>query len=161
MVTVLEVHSDLLCALEVIKEQTSKEQRVGGAFLQLAPRMKAAQLEYCANHPRAVQLLDRLKDVLSQWLEQQSPPGSLLALTAGLSRPFRRLDKYPALLTELQRHTEESHLDRGDTQRSVFVYKEMAVTVQSFFGGGGGNTSNFPIVSDELLGNSTAEGAGA
>ncbi|KAG0409957.1 hypothetical protein HPB47_012925, partial [Ixodes persulcatus] len=108
--------------------QDGREQRVGGAFLQLAPRMKAAQLDYCANHPRAVQLLDRLKDTLSRWLEQQSPPGSLLALTVGLSQPFRRLDKYPALLTELQRHTEESHLDRGDTQRSVFVYKEMAAS---------------------------------
>uniref|UniRef100_V5HB44 Putative guanine nucleotide exchange factor n=1 Tax=Ixodes ricinus TaxID=34613 RepID=V5HB44_IXORI len=125
---VLEVHSDLLLALVAVKEQDGREQRVGGAFLQLAPRMKAAQLDYCANHPRAVQLLDRLKDTLSRWLEQQSPPGSLLALTVGLSQPFRRLDKYPALLTELQRHTEESHLDRGDTQRSVFVYKEMAAS---------------------------------
>ncbi|EEC05414.1 conserved hypothetical protein, partial [Ixodes scapularis] len=125
---VLEVHSDLLLALVAVKEQDGREQRVGGAFLQLAPRIKAAQLDYCANHPRAVQLLDRLKDTLSRWLEQQSPPGSLLALTVGLSQPFRRLDKYPALLTELQRHTEESHLDRGDTQRSVFVYKEMAAS---------------------------------
>lgn len=126
---VLEVHTELLEALEGVREQPSRDQRVGGAFLQIAARMKASQLIYCANHPRAIQLLDKLKDILGPWLEQLSPPGAtLLTLTTGLSRPFRRLDKYPALLTELQRHTEESHIDRGDTQRSVFVYKEMAAS---------------------------------
>lgn len=34
-----------------------------------------------------------------------NPPG-ILTLTTGLSRPFRRLEKYPALLQELQRHTQ-------------------------------------------------------
>ncbi|XP_077516455.1 rho-type guanine nucleotide exchange factor isoform X1 [Amblyomma americanum] len=129
---VLEVHTELLEALEAVREQPSRDQRVGGAFLQIAARMKATQLVYCANHPRAVQLLDKLKETLTSWLEQLSPPGAtLLTLTTGLSRPFRRLDKYPALLTELQRHTEESHIDRGDTQRSVFVYKEMAASCSS------------------------------
>lgn len=126
---VLEVHTELLESLEGVREQPSREQRVGGAFLQIAARMKATQLVYCANHPLAIQLMDKLKDTLGPWLEQLSPPGAtLLTLTTGLSRPFRRLDKYPALLTELQRHTEESHIDRGDTQRSVFVYKEMAAS---------------------------------
>ncbi|KAH9369989.1 hypothetical protein HPB48_001866 [Haemaphysalis longicornis] len=126
LASVLSVHTDLLEALEAVREQPSREQRVGGAFLQLAAHMKATHLVYCANHPRAVQLLDRLNSSFPL-----SGGGTLLALTTGLSRPFRRLDKYPALLTELQRHTEESHLDRGDTQRSVFVYKEMAASCSS------------------------------
>lgn len=53
-------------------------------------------------------------------------PG-VLVLTTGLSKPFRRLDKYSGMLQELERHLEESHPDRGDTQRSVVVYKEIAV----------------------------------
>lgn len=53
-------------------------------------------------------------------------PG-LLVLTTGLSKPFRRLDKYSAMLQELERHMESSHPDRGDTQRSVAVYKDIAV----------------------------------
>ncbi|KRT78493.1 Pleckstrin homology domain containing protein [Oryctes borbonicus] len=54
-------------------------------------------------------------------------PG-VLVLTTGLSKPFRRLDKYSGMLQELERHLEESHPDRGDTQRSVVVYKEIAAT---------------------------------
>lgn len=54
-------------------------------------------------------------------------PG-ILVLTTGLSKPFRRLDKYSLMLQELERHTEKSHPDRGDTQRSGSVYREIAVS---------------------------------
>lgn len=49
-------------------------------------------------------------------------------ITSSLSVSFRRLDKYPALLQELQRYTEESHVDRGDTQRAGFLYREIAMS---------------------------------
>lgn len=66
-------------------------------------------------------------------MEQQgaATPG-LLVLTTGLSKPFRRLDKYSSMLQELERHMESSHQDRGDTQRSVSVYKDIAVSFYSF-----------------------------
>lgn len=54
-------------------------------------------------------------------------PG-ILVLTTGLSKPFRRLDKYSAMLQELERYTEKNHPDRGDTQRSIVVYREIAVS---------------------------------
>lgn len=53
-------------------------------------------------------------------------PG-ILVLTVSLSKPFRRLDKYSGMLQELVIHLEESHVDRGDTQRSVSIYREIAV----------------------------------
>jgi hypothetical protein len=59
-------------------------------------------------------------------------PG-LLVLTTGLSKPFRRLEKYAGMLQELERHVEENHPDRGDTQRSVSVYKDIAVSVHYAF----------------------------
>lgn len=55
-------------------------------------------------------------------------PG-VLVLTAGLSKPFRRLGKYPAMLQELARHVHEAHPDRGDTHRASVVYKDIAVSV--------------------------------
>lgn len=58
-------------------------------------------------------------------------PG-LLVLTAGLSKPFRRLDKYSGMLQELERHVEVNHADRGDIQRSVAVYKDIAVRLIAF-----------------------------
>lgn len=60
-----------------------------------------------------------------------APSPGLLVLTTGLSKPFRRLDKYAGMLTEMERHVEEAHMDRGDTQRSVSVYKDIAVSIIS------------------------------
>lgn len=60
-------------------------------------------------------------------LQGAATPG-LLVLTTGLSKPFRRLDKYSAMLQELERHMESGHSDRGDTQRSVAIYKDIAVS---------------------------------
>lgn len=70
-----------------------------------------------------------LRDELTNHMEScgAASPG-VLVLTTNLSKPFRRLDKYSAMLQELERHTEESHVDRGDTQRSVAIYKDIAVS---------------------------------
>ena len=70
------------------------------------------------------------RDELNTWMESvgASIPG-ILVLTTGLSKPFRRLDKYASMLQELERHVEENHPDRGDTQRSVSIYKEIAVSL--------------------------------
>lgn len=68
------------------------------------------------------------RDELTKHMESfgAASPG-VLVLTTNLSKPFRRLEKYSAMLQELERHTEENHPDRGDTQRSVSVYKDIAV----------------------------------
>lgn len=55
-------------------------------------------------------------------------PG-ILVLTVSLSKPFRRLDKYSGILQELTRHLEDNHIDRGNTQRSVSVYKDISVNL--------------------------------
>lgn len=69
------------------------------------------------------------RDELTKVMEASgaSSPG-LLVLTTGLSKPLRRLDKYTGLLQELERHVDEAHADRGDSQRCVSVYRDVQVT---------------------------------
>ncbi|XP_032591641.1 uncharacterized protein LOC6562910 isoform X3 [Drosophila grimshawi] len=122
-VEVVRTHEDLLMQIE------ESNDRVGKLFLSSAPLMKKVHQAYCAAHPKAIVILDKYKDDLEKYMERQgaATPG-LLVLTTGLSKPFRRLDKYSAMLQELERHMESSHPDRGDTQRSVAVYKDIAAT---------------------------------
>ncbi|XP_073827193.1 rho-type guanine nucleotide exchange factor isoform X1 [Musca autumnalis] len=122
-VEVVKTHEELLTQMEECND------RVGKLFLNKAPLMKQVHQAYCAAHPKAIVILDKYKDELEKYMEQQgaAKPG-LLVLTTGLSKPFRRLDKYSAMLQELERHMESSHPDRGDTQRSVAVYKDIAAT---------------------------------
>ena len=56
-----------------------------------------------------------------------SKPG-LMVLTTSLSRPLRHLEKYAGAAQELEQHLEDDHPDRGDTQRSVGFYKNVAVS---------------------------------
>jgi len=123
---VVELHTNLLAQLEDCYEKPGHEQRVGHIFLTTAEKMKNIHTVYCSNHPRAVCILEKYKDKLTGYLEGigcRSP--SLVFLTAGLSRPFRRLERYGGCLQEMERHMEESHPDRGDTQRSVFLYQNL------------------------------------
>ncbi|XP_075153619.1 rho-type guanine nucleotide exchange factor isoform X1 [Haematobia irritans] len=122
-VEVVKTHEELLTQMEECND------RVGKLFLNKAPLMKQVHQAYCAAHPKAIVILDKYKDELEKYMERQgaATPG-LLVLTTGLSKPFRRLDKYSAMLQELERHMESSHPDRGDTQRSVAVYKDIAAT---------------------------------
>lgn len=87
-----------------------------------------------------------------------SIPG-ILTLTSGLSKPFMRLDKYPTLLKELERHMEveereslcffllrfsslstfqcdnvffpfqEGHPDRTEIQKCMTAFKNLSVSV--------------------------------
>ncbi|KHJ43409.1 hypothetical protein D918_06644 [Trichuris suis] len=49
-----------------------------------------------------------------------------LLLVSRLSQPFRHVETYAVALLEYERNLEESHPDRGDTQRAVAVYREIA-----------------------------------
>lgn len=123
---ILETHQCLLANLEATILQ-GLSARVGNLFLTIASRLKSIHIAYCNNHPQAVCILDRYRDELNEFMEHSGaiPPG-ILVLTTGLSKPFRRLDKYSAMLQELERYTEKNHPDRGDTQRSIAVYREIA-----------------------------------
>ncbi|XP_049868250.1 uncharacterized protein LOC126368364 isoform X1 [Pectinophora gossypiella] len=124
---VLQIHEQFLALLEECATKTGPDQRVGGLFLQWAPKIKAVHQTYCSGHPKAVCILDKYKEKLNTWMENAGAvcPG-VLVLTAGLSKPFRRLGKYPAMLQELARHVHEAHPDRGDTHRASVVYKDIA-----------------------------------
>uniref|UniRef100_A0A8C5PA67 Rho guanine nucleotide exchange factor 7 n=1 Tax=Leptobrachium leishanense TaxID=445787 RepID=A0A8C5PA67_9ANUR len=97
----------LVQSLEECTKLPEGQQRVGGCFMSLMPQMKNLYLAYCANHPSAVNVLTQHSEELGEFMEMKgaNAPG-ILVLTTGLSKPFMRLDKYPTLLKELERHME-------------------------------------------------------
>ncbi|KAK1341936.1 hypothetical protein QTO34_016687 [Cnephaeus nilssonii] len=95
------------------------------------PQMKTLYLSYCANHPSAVNVLTEHSEELGEFMEMKgaNSPG-ILVLTTGLSKPFMRLDKYPTLLKELERHMEDYHPDRQDIQKSMTAFKNLSAQCQ-------------------------------
>jgi Rho guanine nucleotide exchange factor 7 len=125
-VEIVNLHDELLKDLEECND------RIGKLFLTKAPLVKRLHHQYCAMHPKAVVIVDKHKESLNAYMEKQgaAKPG-ILVLTTGLSKCFRRLDKYSAILQELLRHMESGHPDRGDTQRSISLFKDIAATSSS------------------------------
>ncbi|XP_070831771.1 rho guanine nucleotide exchange factor 7a isoform X3 [Chaetodon trifascialis] len=121
----------LVQSLEECTKLPESQQRVGGFFLNLMPQMKALYAGYCSNHPSAVNVLTQHGEVLGEFMEGRGAvsPG-ILTLTTGLSKPFMRLDKYPTLLKELERHMEESHPDRPDIQKCMASFKNLSAQCQ-------------------------------
>ncbi|XP_053515918.1 rho guanine nucleotide exchange factor 7 isoform X2 [Artibeus jamaicensis] len=121
----------LVQSLEECTKLPETQQRVGGCFLNLMPQMKTLYLAYCANHPSAVNVLTEHSEELGEFMEMKgaNSPG-ILVLTTGLSKPFMRLDKYPTLLKELERHMEDYHPDRQDIQKSMTAFKNLSAQCQ-------------------------------
>ncbi|TRY92204.1 hypothetical protein DNTS_001916 [Danionella cerebrum] len=121
----------LLQALEDLTKLPELQQKVGGFFLNLMPQMRSLYMSYCSNHPSAVSILTHYSDELGEFMEARgaSVPG-ILTLTSGLSKPFLRLDKYPTLLKELERHMEEGHPDRTEIQKCMTVFKNLSAQCQ-------------------------------
>ncbi|XGW33471.1 hypothetical protein V3C99_017692 [Haemonchus contortus] len=99
------------------------QQRIGGILISCAAELKRLLVAYCENHPKAVEVLNEKMDAVRNVLLGHGR--DVPSLIAGLSEPFRHLDKYPTVLQELERNMPEGHIDRGDVQRSCAVFKEM------------------------------------
>ncbi|XP_059502423.1 rho guanine nucleotide exchange factor 7-like isoform X3 [Stegostoma tigrinum] len=121
----------LVQSLEECTKLPESQQRVGGCFGNLMSQMKSLYLAYCANHPWAVHVLTEYSEELGEFMEMKgaTSPG-ILMLTTSLSKPFMRLDKYPTLLKELERHMEEYHPDWPDIQRSMTAFKNLSSQCQ-------------------------------
>ncbi|XP_059835465.1 rho guanine nucleotide exchange factor 7-like [Hypanus sabinus] len=121
----------LVQSLEDCTKLPESQQKVGGCFANLMSQMKSLYLAYCANHPWAVNVLTKHSEELGEFMEMKgaTSPG-ILMLTTSLSKPFMRLDKYPTLLKELERHMEESHPDWSDIQTAMTAFKSLSSQCQ-------------------------------
>ncbi|XP_062383823.1 rho guanine nucleotide exchange factor 7b [Sardina pilchardus] len=121
----------LVQSLEECARLPESQQRIGGFFLSQMSQLRSLYVAYCSNHPSAVSVLTQHSEELGEFMESKgaSSPG-ILTLTTGLSRPFMRLDKYPTLLKELQRHVEDYHPDHLDLQKSMTTFKSLSTQCQ-------------------------------
>ncbi|XP_041936926.1 rho guanine nucleotide exchange factor 7b isoform X1 [Alosa sapidissima] len=121
----------LVQSLEECARLPESQQRIGGFFLTQMAQLRSLYVAYCSNHPSAVSVLTQHSEELGEFMESKgaSSPG-ILTLTTGLSKPFMRLDKYPTLLKELERHVEDYHPDHLDLQKSMTAFKSLSTQCQ-------------------------------
>ncbi|KRX12716.1 Rho guanine nucleotide exchange factor 7, partial [Trichinella nelsoni] len=123
---IIQFQSDFYNDLLEESRKPYKEQRIGGKFLRSAQTLKQLLASYCKNHPMAVNVIDKHRASLTQFMQNRG--ANDLLLVSRLSQPFRHLDSYTVALLELERNLEDNHPDRGDTQRAVSVYRDVALS---------------------------------
>ncbi|XP_039521679.1 rho guanine nucleotide exchange factor 6 isoform X3 [Pimephales promelas] len=128
---VLTFQLGLCLALEECSKMPEGQQRIGSCYLNLMCQIRTLYLSYCSSHPSAVCVLTDHSEELDKFMESQgaSAPG-ILTLTTSLSKPFMRLDKYPTLLQELERHVEEAHPDYNDILKATVAFKNLVTQCQ-------------------------------
>ncbi|XP_031442624.1 rho guanine nucleotide exchange factor 6 [Clupea harengus] len=128
---ILTFQQGLCVALEECAKVPEGQQRLGACYLNLMCQIRTLYLSYCSSHPSAVCVLTDHSEELDKFMESQgaSSPG-ILTLTTSLSKPFMRLDKYPTLLQELERHVEEAHPDYNDILKANAAFKNLVTQCQ-------------------------------
>ncbi|XP_069468891.1 rho guanine nucleotide exchange factor 6 isoform X2 [Ambystoma mexicanum] len=118
-------------SLEKCSKFPENQQKVGGCFMDLIEQFKSLYLTYCANHPLAVSVLTHHSDELEKCMENQGASSPvILMLTASLSKPFMRLDKYVNLFQELERHMEDAHPDYHHVLKAITAFKSLVTQCQ-------------------------------
>ncbi|XP_075902740.1 rho guanine nucleotide exchange factor 6 isoform X2 [Nelusetta ayraudi] len=128
---ILTFQQGLCVALEECTKVPEGQQRVAACYLNMMCQIRSLYLTYCSSHPSAVAILTDHSEELSKFMESQgaSVPG-ILTLTTSLSKPFMRLDKYPTLLQELERHVEEAHPDYADIIKATAAFRSLVTHCQ-------------------------------
>ncbi|XP_053486807.1 rho guanine nucleotide exchange factor 6 isoform X1 [Ictalurus furcatus] len=128
---ILTFQQGLCATLEECSKMPEGQQRIGGCYMNMMCQIRMLYLSYCSSHPSAVAVLTDHSEELDKFMESQgaSVPG-ILTLTTSLSKPFMRLEKYPTLLQELERHVEEAHPDYSDIQKANIAFKNLVMQCQ-------------------------------
>ncbi|TSS60354.1 Rho guanine nucleotide exchange factor 6 [Bagarius yarrelli] len=129
-----ELQTLLTCYLRPLQgsdKMPESQQRLGGCYMNMMCQIRMLYLSYCSSHPSAVAVLTDHSEELDKFMESQGAnvPG-ILTLTTSLSKPFMRLEKYPTLLQELERHVEEAHPDYSDILKANSAFKNLVVQCQ-------------------------------
>ncbi|KAF3694044.1 Rho guanine nucleotide exchange factor 6 Rac/Cdc42 guanine nucleotide exchange factor 6 [Channa argus] len=128
---ILTFQQGLCVSLEDCTKVPEVQQRVAGCYLSMMCQIKSLYFAYCSSHPSAVCILTDHSEELDKFMESHgaSAPG-ILTLTTSLSKPFMRLDKYPTLLQELERHVEEAHPDHTNIVKVTAAFKSLVTQCQ-------------------------------
>eukprot|EP00094_Tigriopus_californicus_P005635 TCALIF_05432-PA protein Name:"Similar to DNMBP Dynamin-binding protein (Homo sapiens)" AED:0.05 eAED:0.05 QI:0/0.53/0.43/1/0.8/0.87/16/1294/2068 len=108
------------------------EQLIGKCFLQFADQMKKVYTDYCINNDKAEQALEKyeqvveIQSVLQKGVEVLQAQVSCFNIGSILIKPVQRILKYPLILNELIKCTEDDHLDRSDLLKAVQLMGEVA-----------------------------------
>ncbi|CAL9707439.1 unnamed protein product [Knipowitschia caucasica] len=130
--SLIPLHEDLLSRLRDERKSDGCTEHVGHILTQWVPCL-SEYTPYCSNQVKAKALLDqkkqecRVQDFLQRCL--LSPFSRKLELWSFLDIPRSRLVKYPLLLREILRHTDNEHPDRQGLEEAMAMVQSVVADI--------------------------------
>lgn len=135
---VIDLANRLLRRLQKTSSAEPESQMIGECFVDMAEDMKQVYGHYCRNH-------DDVNVVLDKYVEK-SPGGQYLKhkveimkrqtncfdLPSMLIKPVQRILKYPLLLNELVKCTEDGHPDKQSLIKAIGLMTDVATAINEF-----------------------------
>ena len=109
--------------------------KVAGSFLQHSAAMKSVYTQYCLNHDKAETLLTKYESAaetqkcLAQGLERIRIDIACFNLESILIKPVQRILKYPLILNELLKSTDEDYCDKSELREAVTLMSDIAAFI--------------------------------
>ena len=109
--------------------------KVASSFLQHSNSMKGVYNQYCLNHDKAENLLNKYENSpdtqkhLNYGLERIRNDIACFNLESILIKPVQRILKYPLILNELLKNTDDDHCDKSELREAVTLMSDLAAFI--------------------------------
>ncbi|XP_068082525.1 dynamin-binding protein isoform X2 [Anabrus simplex] len=121
-----------------MKGKDEEDQCIGPCFLEVADSMKSVYGEYCMNHDNALFFLEKnesnedIKRIFDKGLETLRYQIACFDMGSILIKPVQRILKYPLILNELIKCTEETHKDKPELLKAVRTIMDVATYINEY-----------------------------
>ncbi|XP_043256259.1 dynamin-binding protein-like isoform X1 [Colletes gigas] len=116
---VIQVADELLdMILKAMKGHDEELQTIGPCFINMSEKLKNVYVKYCSNHEAALVLLKKYENneeimtVFNKGIETLRYQVACFDMSSILIKPVQRILKYPLILYELVKCTEDNHPDK-------------------------------------------------
>ncbi|XP_029035776.2 dynamin-binding protein-like [Osmia bicornis bicornis] len=116
---VIQVAEELLdLILKAMKGCDEELQTIGPSFIKMAEKLKNVYVKYCGNHEAALALLKKYENneeimtVFNKGIESLRYQVACFDMSSILIKPVQRILKYPLILYELVKCTDDNHPDK-------------------------------------------------
>ncbi|XP_054005474.1 dynamin-binding protein-like isoform X1 [Hylaeus anthracinus] len=117
---VIQVADELLdMILKAMKGCDEELQTIGPCFIKMSEKLKNVYVKYCGNHEAALALLkkyesnEEIMKVFNKGIETLRYQVACFDMSSVLIKPVQRILKYPLILYELVKCTEDNHPDKS------------------------------------------------
>ncbi|RWS26099.1 dynamin-binding protein-like protein, partial [Leptotrombidium deliense] len=115
-----------------------ENQLIGKCFINSADEMREAYGHYCRNHDEVAVIWEKiesnqeLKTLFQRGLEKIQKETNCFDVPSLLIKPVQRILKYPLLLNELLKCTDDEHDDKRDLEKATNVMTDVAADINEF-----------------------------